>query len=126
MTGESKGWIMQARAGCLVAVRAEDDWAHDACTLPSTERPVRIAEFDGLFAAVRRSVRPEPTRLDLLLPGDVEATARDLARRESECCSLFTFEFESTGDDVLMHVAVPPQHVEVLDAIEARVPTRGP
>ena len=39
-----------------------DDWAPDACTLPTVERPLRVAEFDDLFTAVRRSERPQPTR----------------------------------------------------------------
>ncbi len=98
-----------------------DDWAPDACTLPTAERPLRGAEFDQLFAHALTMQRPEPTRLNLVLPRDAEATARDLAARESACCSLFTFEFEAAGDDVVMHVGVPPQQVEVLDAIEARV-----
>ena len=29
---------------------AEDDWVPAACTLPTTEQPLRRAEFDGLFA----------------------------------------------------------------------------
>jgi hypothetical protein len=97
-----------------------DDWAPDACTLPTAQRPLRVAAFDALFTAVRRSQCPRPTRLDLVLPRAVEAAGRDLARRESECCSFFTFEFESLGDDVVMHIAVPPEHVEVLDALQAR------
>jgi len=101
-----------------------DDWAPDACTLPTAQRPLRVAEFDDVFTAARRSQRPAPTRLDLVLPRAVESAARDLARRESECCSFFTFEFESLGDDlgddVVMHIAVPPEHVGVLDALEAR------
>jgi hypothetical protein len=97
-----------------------EDWAPEACTLPTAERPLRVAEFDDLFAFVVRAERPEPTLLELMLPSDVEATARDLARRESECCSFFRFEFESVGDDVVMHIGVPPEHVEVLDALEAR------
>ncbi len=101
-----------------------DDWAPDACTLPTTERPLRVAEFDDLFAYLVRSARREPTRLDLVLPSDVDAAARDLARRESKCCSFFTFEFESAGEDVVMHIGVPPEHITVLDAIEARVTGR--
>jgi hypothetical protein len=97
-----------------------EDWAPEACTLPTAERPLRVAEFDDLFAFVVRAERPEPTLLELMLPSDVETTARDLARRESECCSFFRFEFESVGDDVVMHIGVPPEHVEVLDALEAR------
>jgi hypothetical protein len=97
-----------------------DDWAPDACTLPTAQRPLRVAEFDDVFTAVRRSQRPQPTRLDLVLPRAVESAGRDLARRESECCSFFTFEFESRGDDVVMHIGVAPEHVEVLDALQAR------
>jgi hypothetical protein len=97
-----------------------DDWAPDACALPTAQRSLRVAAFDDLFTAVRRSQRPQPTRLDLVLPRAVEAAGRDLARCESECCSFFTFEFESLGDDVVMHIAVPPEHVEVLDALQAR------
>jgi hypothetical protein len=33
---------------------------------------------------------------------------------------VLTFEFESLGDDVVMYVTAPPEHVEVLDALEAR------
>jgi hypothetical protein len=98
-----------------------DDWAPDACTLPTAERPLRVAEFDDLFAFVVRAERREPQRLDVVLRRVVEAPARDLARRESECCSFFTFEFEPAGDDVVMHIGVPPNHVEVLDALQARV-----
>jgi len=97
-----------------------DDWAPDACTLPMAERPLRIAEFDDLFTFVVRAERRAPTLLDLALPRNVEVTARDLARRESECCSFFTFEFESVGDDVVMRIGVPPERAEVLDALEAR------
>jgi hypothetical protein len=97
-----------------------DDWAPEACTLPTAQRPLRVAAFDDLFTAVRRSQRPRPTRLDLVLPRAVEAAGRDLARRESECCSFFTFEFESLGDDVVMRIAVAPEYVEVLDALQAR------
>jgi hypothetical protein len=98
-----------------------EDWTPDACTLPTAERPLRVGEFDELFTSVARAERRRPTRLDLLLPRDVEAAGRDLARREGDCCSFFTFDFESIGDGVVMHIAVPPRQVEVLDAIEARV-----
>ena len=98
-----------------------EDWAPDACTLPTPERPLRVAQFDDLFTFVVRADRRNPQRLDLVLRRIVESSARDLARRESECCSFFTFEFESVGDDLVMHIGVPPDHVDVLDAIEARV-----
>ena len=101
-----------------------DDWAPEACTLPTSEQPLRVAEFDDLFGYVQQSTRHAPTRLDLVMPNTVEADARDLARRESECCSYFMFEFDSAGDDVMMRIRVPAAQVEILDAIEARVANR--
>ena len=50
-----------------------------------------------------------------------EAVGRDLARRESECCSFFEFGFETNGSDVVMHIGVPPTRIDVLDALEARL-----
>ena len=93
--------------------------------LPPLAVPVRIAEFDELFAAVMRFDRPQPTKLDLVLPLQAEAEARDLADRERKCCSFFTFGFEPDGDDMAMHIGVPPSQIEVLDAFEARLAARG-
>ena len=98
-----------------------EDCVPDACTLPTSERPLRIAEFGDLFTRVSRWERLCETRLDLTLPADIESAARDLARRESECCSFFTFEFGATGDDVVMRIAVPVAQTDVLDAIETTV-----
>ncbi|USX54893.1 hypothetical protein [Lentzea sp. HUAS12] len=41
-------------------------WVPDACTLPTADRPFRVAEFDDLLAGVVRH-RPERTRLVLEL-----------------------------------------------------------
>jgi hypothetical protein len=98
-----------------------DGWAPEACTLPTSEQPLRVAEFDDLFGYVLQSTRYAPTRLDLVMPNAVETDARDLARRESECCSFFAFEFDPEGDDVVMRIGVPQSQIEVLDAIEARL-----
>lgn len=101
---------------------AQGDWVPDACTLPTVEQPIRVAEFDRFFAeSVRNTTRPTPTRLDLLLDPDAEATGRDLASRESSCCSFFAFDFDTTGAGLVMQVGVPAAYVEVLDAFAARV-----
>jgi hypothetical protein len=100
------------------------DWVPDTCTLPTAERPLRVAEFDDLFAtAVRAVERVAPTTLRLHLDEAAEATARDLAARETGCCSFFTFTFEPAGGEamaVVMDVAVPAAHVAVLDALAER------
>ncbi|MFE3545879.1 hypothetical protein ACFXK0_23205 [Nocardia sp. NPDC059177] len=96
-------------------------WAPSSCTLPSSEVPLRIAEFDQLFAtSVLSFARPGPTALELTLPRDAEAGARDLTARESGCCSFFAFDFRA-GADVVLRIGVPAGQVDVLDAIEERV-----
>jgi hypothetical protein len=101
-----------------------DDWVPAACTLPTAEQPLRLAEFDRLFRiAVRRSTRTSTTRLDLGIVGEFEATARDLAQRETICCSFFHFEFHPAADDLVMSIGVPEDHVDVLDALQARINT---
>ncbi|GGN94375.1 hypothetical protein GCM10010112_83630 [Actinoplanes lobatus] len=100
----------------------EDDvWAPEACTLPTVERPLRLAEFDDLFAtALRGQQRMSATVLRWDLDPAAEATARDLSGRESRCCSFFTFTFDP-GDGVLrLDVEVPAAHVDVLDALAGR------
>ncbi|MFH5210140.1 hypothetical protein ACHIPZ_18320 [Antrihabitans sp. NCIMB 15449] len=86
------------------------------------DQPLRVAEFDSLFrTAVRQAVRPSATRLDLVLSVDAEATARDLADKETRCCSFLAFVFEPDGDVVVMRIEVPETQVAVLDALERRV-----
>ena len=105
------------------------DWAPAACTLPSSDQPLRLAEFDALFAAAVRGVhRDGPTELALTLspaPGRADLV-RDLTGRETECCSFFTFRLED-GDPLRLHVTVPPAHTDVLDALaeRARRPAGG-
>jgi hypothetical protein len=103
-----------------MAIDDGSDWVPLACTLPAVERPVRVAEFDDFFTSLRRLDRWAPTRLDVAVPRDAEGTGRDLADRESGCCSFFTFEFEPAGPELVIHISVPPDHVEVLDALQAR------
>jgi hypothetical protein len=98
----------------------ELDWAPTACTLPTVERPLREREFGALFANSLRRVRQvHPTRAELTLDPANETAARDLAARESSCCSFFTFEFESAGDSLTMRITVPEQHAAVLEALVA-------
>jgi hypothetical protein len=93
-----------------------------SCTLPTVEQPIRVAEFDDLFAtAVRAVERAAPTTLRLAVAAGFAERARDLASRESSCCSFFGFDFAADTDEtVAMTVTVPAAHVAVLDALAAR------
>lgn len=99
-----------------------ETWVPSACTLPSSEQPLRAAEFDELFAtAVRAIERPAAERLVLIIDAGSEGTARDLAARENECCSFFDFAFSAAdGDEVRLAVGVPAGRVDVLEALAAR------
>ncbi|MFF0454571.1 hypothetical protein [Nocardia africana] len=101
---------------------ARNDWVPSACTLPTVEQPIRVTEFDRFFAdAVRAVRRPHPHRLELILASDAEPRARDLAARETSCCSFFVFDFGATEEGPVLSVGVPPAYTAVLDAFAARV-----
>ncbi|MEW2381839.1 hypothetical protein AB0873_07080 [Micromonospora sp. NPDC047707] len=106
------------------AITTDDAWVPDACTLPTVERPLRLAEFDQFFAAAVRGVdRPSAQHLRLRLDGaaQVEETARDLTAREASCCSFFAFDLSRSGPEALaLDVRVPAAHVDVLDALAER------
>lgn len=98
-------------------------WAPDACTLPTADRPLRVARFDALFATgVTRMQRsaPDLARFDLRPEPAVAATAMDLCVRETACCSFFEFTLVATDGRVTLTVRTPPEHRDVLDAVVAR------
>lgn len=100
----------------------EGNWASQACTLPTAEQPLRIADFDNLFSEGLRDLkRQSPTQLTMTLDPATEKTARDLAARETNCCSFFGFTFTPADSETLqLQITVPPAHIEVLDALTAR------
>jgi hypothetical protein len=100
-------------------------WVPEACTLPTVERPLRLAEFDDLFTtALRAQQRQSATTLSWDLDPAAEATARDLTERESSCCSFFVFTFHPGDAKLRLDVAVPAAHAEVLDALAERAAAR--
>lgn len=99
----------------------------DACTLPTADRPVRLAEFDELFASAVRRVDPVSAthaRLHLTGPAGLTARVRDLAARETGCCSLFTFTTTpqpvADGEAVVFDIEVPAAHADVLESLAQR------
>jgi len=97
-------------------------WVPAACTLPAPERPTRLAEWDALFAAAVERERRTPQHARLTLPGAAgrAAQVRDLAARETGCCSFFAFEVAEAADGtVALDIRVPAAQVAVLDALLA-------
>jgi hypothetical protein len=110
---------------------APADWLPvDACALPTSAQPLRVAEFDDLFAAALTAVERPPgdaTRARLLLAGS--ASLRDRVQRlvdaETVCCSFFTFTVTplaggTGGTAVALAIEVPAAHADVLAALVAR------
>jgi hypothetical protein len=106
----------------------------DACALPTAERPLRLAEFDEVFATALRdveSVGATHVRMRLTGPAGLEARVRDLTARETECCSFFAFtvtaERAVDGEGVTMDVRVPARYGDVLASLaeQARAVSAG-
>jgi hypothetical protein len=94
----------------------------DACTLPTAERPLRLAEFDLLFSTAVRRVerRGDSVRLHLAGERGLGARVRDLTSREASCCSFFTFAIGGTDEALTLDVTVPPARQDILEALAAR------
>lgn len=95
--------------------------APSACTLPSTDQPFRVAEFDALFADhVKGLERIDATTLSLRFSADpgLDRTIADLAARESACCSFFSFSLDR-NDGLSLRVSVPERYTDVLDGLQA-------
>jgi hypothetical protein len=105
------------------------EWVALDCTLPTAERPLRIAELDELFArSLRRVERPGPLHLRLTLAAgaDVAAAARDLTARESACCSFFAFDIDEGDGGSTVDVRVPPGREPILDALAELAGAQSP
>jgi arginine repressor len=98
-------------------------WAPTACTLPTAEQPLRIAEFEALFADhVQQVSRQGATTVLLTLSGGPQAAAEaaDLAARETGCCSFITFDLRITDGTVTLAVRAGDGHADVVAALADR------
>jgi hypothetical protein len=118
---------------------ARDAWVPvAACTLPTADQPLRVAEFDDLFATALRATERgnDPARARLLLAGgdDLADRVQQLADAETACCSFFTFTLtELTGESLgaaegavlALDIEVPVTRVDVLAALVRRAEQAG-
>ncbi|WP_434587576.1 hypothetical protein [Streptomyces sp. A5-4] len=99
------------------------DWVPQSCTLPTAERPLRVGEWDTLFAGRLRQVArtsPQLVRLEMADCPGMEDRVRNLAGRESDCCSFFAFTVTTNTGTVTLDVEADPAHEQVLEALAAR------
>lgn len=94
----------------------------DACTLPTAERPLRLAEFDVLFASAVRNIerRGSDVRMHLAGGDGLAEQVRDLTQREASCCSFFSFAIDGTDEELTLDISVPPARQDILDALAER------
>ncbi|KUL21049.1 hypothetical protein [Streptomyces regalis] len=103
-------------------------WVPQSCTLPTEERRLQLAQWDALFAERLIALAwPGPLRLCLHLAdgSGVQDRVRELVRRESGCCSFFTFEVTPGRGRVQLDISVDAAHETVLEAIAARTGAAG-
>jgi hypothetical protein len=104
-------------------IALNQDWVPSACTLPTAEQPLRVAEFDALFGqAVHTIERPERERLRLGLDYSpaIAAQAAELSARENSCCSFFTFTLTIADGALALEAKVHAEQTAVLDALAER------
>jgi hypothetical protein len=94
-------------------------WVPQACTLPTAEQPVRVADFGRLLASVQHIERSQPTRLHLDFDPSPQIAGRaaELAMAETACCSFFTFTLTASDGRLALDISVPAPHAAVLDAL---------
>jgi len=100
----------------------DDPITTDGCTLPTEQRPLRLAEFESLFTEALRRVQRDGDAVRMHLAGEpgLVDRVRDLAEREMECCSFFTFLIEGSDDNLVLEISVPPDRRDILVALTRR------
>ncbi|HEX5349664.1 MAG TPA: hypothetical protein VFW64_21610 [Pseudonocardiaceae bacterium] len=90
-----------------------------SCTLSTAQLPIRADEFGALLATSLRAERLDERRLRVSFAGGATkaAAVRDLAARETACCSFFELTVSTVADRVLLDVQVPAARVGVLDGL---------
>jgi hypothetical protein len=100
-----------------------NSWVPRACTLPTADQPLRVAEFDTLFSEhLQRVDSAGPLKSVLVfdgVPGMVERI-ENLSARESSCCSFFQFTTRPEGAAVVLEVSVPEPYADVLTGLRVR------
>jgi hypothetical protein len=91
-----------------------------ACSLSSAEAVDRTSAWAGLLdLATERQGTASGVRLRLPADPGLVARAAELAVREAECCSFFSFTLAIDAKGAWLEVAAPPDGRVVLDELFA-------
>jgi hypothetical protein len=99
-----------------------------ACTLHPNEYAGRLEDFrQGVFAHLVGMERPEPTRLRLILAGDIDPEAvRELLIREQGCCAFMSFTITPSDEHLVADLEVPAEAGPALDGLVALAELAAP
>lgn len=86
---------------------AEDRSIQVACALPASDRAARIAWIKQLNAMALDTYQRDGQRLRLRYRPAAAALARELVRRERECCPFLRFSTEEDDDAFVVIIDVP-------------------
>jgi hypothetical protein len=101
----------------------------DFCTLPTPARPLRVAEFDELFAgqlAAPNWISRHEVEFTVAGADDLYDRVSDLVARETACCSFFDFSITRLtrrtghGPALTLRVGVPASRHDVLEALTSQ------
>ena len=92
-----------------------------SCTLPSVERPLRIAEFEHLLSKATATAAVDATTATFSFAPEAltAAAAAELASREVECCSFFSFRLDIGAERLELTVQAPRGHEPLVAALQA-------
>ena len=99
-----------------------------ACTLHPNEYAGRLEDFrQVVFAHLVGMERPEPTRLRLILAGDIDPEAvRELLIREQGCCAFMSFTITPSDEHLVADLEVPAEAGPALDGLVALAELAAP
>lgn len=90
-----------------------------ACTLDTEAWHGRLEWIADLNRAALIGARREGRSLVLTYKLEHAARARELVRRERQCCAFLSFDLKEAADDVTLVIGVPENAVDCIDAILA-------
>ncbi|MGI9608626.1 MAG: hypothetical protein ACR2P0_21025 [Acidimicrobiales bacterium] len=77
-----------------------------ACTLDARAATDQLSEWTAVRGRAKR-VETISDGVRFVLPADIEADVRDLARREEACCAFLDITVDKNGPDLVVSITSP-------------------
>ncbi|EFG76420.1 hypothetical protein HMPREF0591_3721 [Mycobacterium parascrofulaceum ATCC BAA-614] len=100
-------------------MQKNQDPAAVACALTASDRAARIAWIEQLNATALDGYRRDGCRIRLRYRPEAAARARELVRRERQCCPFLHFDTEEDDDAFVVTIDAPTGLAADADALFA-------